>query len=412
MCRTKLKLVKEPIPLKPSSRKPRSSDEILISTSKSTDSGVHSSSLFSKGSTSSAQSLASYKDLLPDNPNIYAFKEITLATNHFRYGKLGNSSVWKCTLRNKPVVVTERIRTGPVDFRAKLREICSVHHRSIVELLGVCEEEDRLYLVYQYVEGSSMKECLRGSKAPGYTVLSSWLSRIQIAVDVAQGLEYMHHDISFNYVHKYIKSSSIIIVGPDLNARITHFGTSELTGELSAKHEGEQSSSTEITEEDSGETSGQFKRSRSRKIIGSQGYMAPEFAASGKISQKTDIFAFGMVLLELLTGQEPVKFSFDATKNQYKRVSLTETLFQMISESDFSAKLRTWIDPRLKDSYPVDSAEKVAKLAATCVDIGPHDRPDMRHVAGELSKIYLKSKKWSEELEANKAFMSTTMEAR
>eukprot|EP01018_Ginkgo_biloba_P032016 Gb_15924 [translate_table: standard] len=411
MCRTKPKMVEQPIPVKPP-RKPKYSDDMLT-TSKSTDLSLNSSqfSKESRLSTSSAASLASVRDLLPENPNIYTFREITRATNHFRTGKLGNSSVWRCTLRGKSVVVTERSKTEFLDFRTKLREICNVHHTSIVKLLGGNSESEHLYLVYEYSEGANLNECLRGSKVPGYTVLSSWISRMQIAIDVAQGLEYIHHDTAVKYVHKFIKSSSIIVVEPGFRAKIAHFGTSELSGELSVKHD-TVSSSAEITEEESGEASDRYKRSHSTKITGTQGYMAPEYVANGIVSQKTDVFAFGVILLELLSGQEPVKFHFDAATNQYKRVSLIETVYSIVSETECLGKLRAWIDPRLKDSYPVDSAEKVARLATSCLDMDPSSRPDMRYVVGELSKVYLKSKNWSEKMNANKAFISGTFEGR
>lgn len=399
-------MVAQPIPLK-SPRKPHHSDEVL--TSRTTDPG--SSTQFSKESgisTSSAQSLAGLRDLLPENPHLYSFHEIKRATKNFRSGKLGNSSVWKCTLRGKSVVVTERSRTDSIDFRARLREICNLHHRSIINLLGGCGEERRLYLVYEYVEGANLRECLRGSRVPGYTVLSSWLSRVQIALDVAQGLEYLHHYTGLRYVHKYMKSSSVIVVEPDFRAMIAHFGTYELSGESTVRA----SSSTEITEEGSGDTGGDYWRSSSKRIVGTQGYMAPEYAANGVISQKTDVFAFGVVLLELLSGQDPVKLHYDAAKNEYTRVSLIEGLSSIVSEPDCLGRLRSWIDPRLKDSYPVDGAEKVSRLAAMCLDANPSSRPDMRHVAGELSKFFLIPKDWSEKLNANKAILTSTFEAR
>lgn len=377
--------------------------------SRSTD--PRSSTQFSKESgtsTSTAQSLAGLKELLPDNPNVYSFQEIKRATKNFRSGKLGNSSVWKCTVRGKSVVVAERSRTDLIDFRAKLREICNLHHRSIINLLGGCGEAKYLYLVYEYVEGASLRECLRGGKVPGYTVLSSWLSRMQIALDVAQGLEYLHHYTGLSYVHKYMKSSSVIVVEPGFRAKIAHFGTYELSGESSVRA----SSSTEITEEGSGDTSGDYRRSSSKRIVGTQGYMAPEHAANGVISQKTDVFAFGVVLLELLSGQDPVKSHYDAAKNEYTRVSLFEALSSIVSGPDCLGGLRSWIDPRLKDSYPVDCAEKVSQLAVMCLDGDPSNRPDMRHVAGELSKAFLISKNWSEKMDANKAILTSTFEAR
>lgn len=141
-----------------------------------------------------------------------------------------------------------------------------------------------------------------------------------------------------------------------------------------------------ITKEGSRDTSGHYKQSQGQRIVDTHGYMAPEYVANGVITQKIDVFSFGVVLLELLSGQGPMKFHYDTAKNEYNRVSLIEILSSIVSKHDCLGKLRSWIDLRLKDSYPVDSAEEVARLAAMCLDVDPSKRPDMRHVAGELSK--------------------------
>jgi hypothetical protein len=410
MCK-KLKphTVHEPKPLRSSNRRlPRSSDEINKTPSKSTDiSGT--SSLFSKVSTSSANSLASLRDSLPENPNIYRYKELADATAQFSSGRMGKSSVWKCVLRGKTVAATVRSQKRKIrDFSSGLREICNAHHASIVKLLGGCCEGDHLYLVYEYVQGSSLADCLRGSKVPGFTVLSSWLSRMQIAVDVAQGLEYMHHDSKLDYIHNYIKSSSILITEPGYKARICHLGACYLAGEYVAGEVFEQDSNSEI------QPAGLHRRSRSMKITGTHGYMAPEYVAGGGVSHKTDVFAFGVVLLELLSGHEPVRYVSEDGGRRQKRVGLIESLNDILSAggNNCTGMLRSWIDPRLRDSFPVDCAERVARIASACVDPDSVQRPDMRYVAGELSKVFIMSEQWSERMEANKGWVSSTFEAR
>lgn len=388
-------------------RLPRSSDEINKTPSRSTDiSGT--SSLFSKVSTtSSANSLASLRDSLPENPNIYRYKELADATAQFASGRLGKSSVWKCVLRGKTVVASVRSQQRKIrDFSAGLREICNAHHASIVKLLGGCCEGDHLYLVYEYVHGSSLEDCLRGSKVPGFTVLSTWISRMQIAVDVAQGLEYMHHDSKLDYIHNYIKSSSILITEPGYRARICHLGACYLAGEYDSGVVPERDSNSEI------QPVGLLKRSRSTKITGTHGYMAPEYVAGAGLSHKTDVFALGVVLLELLSGHEPVRYVTEGGRQ--KRIGLIESLNSILSEggNKCTGMLRSWMDPRLRDSFPVDCAERVARIASACVDSDFAKRPDMRYVAGELSKVFIKSQQWSEKMEANKGYTSVTFEAR
>lgn len=394
MCKLKVHMVEEPKRLRSSPRKSnRSSSEVI---NRSTDINS-SSSLFSKASSTSANSLYSFRDSLPKNPNLYRFKEIADATAKFATGRLGKSSVWKCVLRGETVAVTVRNKMREIkDFRSGLREICNAHHASIVRILGGCYEGENDYLVYEYVQGSSLADCLRVSKAPGFTVLGSWISRMQIAVDVAQGLEYLHHDYKINYIHNYIKSSSILVTEPGYRAQICHLGASYLAGEYDM--EGAEA----------------LPKRSSIKITGTQGYMAPEYQSNGIVSQKTDVFALGVVLLELLSGHEPIRYVTDESGHGIKRIGLIQTLNSFLSETGdkFTGRLRSWIDPRLKDSFPVDCAERVARMAASCVNSDPRKRPNTRFVAGELSSVFIMSQQWSERMEANKAWVSDTFEAR
>ncbi|KAH9324509.1 hypothetical protein KI387_004687, partial [Taxus chinensis] len=319
------------------------------------------------------------------------FKEITEATAQFTSGRVGKSSVYKADLRGKTVAITVRKLKKIRDFRSGLRQICNAHHANIVKLMGGCCEGEHVYLAYEYVQGSSLADCLRNIRMPGFTVLNSWISRMQIATDVAQALEYMHHDTKVDYVHNYVKSTSIIITEPGYKARICHVGASYLAGEyeIDDNHEVNDSSkqkavSGEITEEE--ESTGKpeqgiklHKRSKSMKITGTQGYMAPEYVSTGIVSQKNDVFAFGVILLELMSGHEPVRYLSKANR-QLERVSLIDfvnKLFLSDDQAERAGKLRSWVDPRLKDSFPVDCAERVARLAASCVDSDLLKRPDM-----------------------------------
>eukprot|EP00252_Welwitschia_mirabilis_P026053 TRINITY_DN8356_c0_g1_i1.p1 TRINITY_DN8356_c0_g1~~TRINITY_DN8356_c0_g1_i1.p1 ORF type:complete len:386 (-),score=48.52 TRINITY_DN8356_c0_g1_i1:153-1310(-) len=346
-----------------------------ISNSSSTD--QTSSIQASKNSrTSTSSSLSSIREILPQNPNIYSFAELARATNNFRSGRIGNSSVWKCNLRNKTVAVTEKVTVIDTDFAfaSKLKELCSLHHRNVIGILGGCMEGAKVYLVYQFFEGLSLKDCLRGSKVRGFTVLGSWFSRVQIALDVAQGLDYLHHHSGLVcYVHKHLKSSSVMIVEPELRATIGQFGACELARE----------------------------KLENQKITGAAGYMAPESTHYGAISQKSDVFSFGVLMLELLTGKEPISYHFDETGNGYRRVSIVDDVVTILSQKDCRFGLRCWTDPRLNDSFPAANVEKFAVLASLCVNDDPGSRPDMTDVAAELSTIYLEAREWAESLDAN-----------
>lgn len=125
--------------------------------------------------------------------------------------------------------------------------------------------------------------------------------------------------------------------------------------------------------------------------------MSPEYQATGIATQKSDVYAFGVVLLELLSGKEPYKYKYDKSRGDYMRESVIETARAAIGDGD-RGRLRRWIDGRLKDSFPVEVAEKMTRVGLDCVEVDPDKRPDMGRVAGKISRWYLESRKWAEDL--------------
>lgn len=127
--------------------------------------------------------------------------------------------------------------------------------------------------------------------------------------------------------------------------------------------------------------------------------MSPEFKSSGVGSQKSDVFAFGVMMLELLSGEEPLKYELDRGRKCYRRISVIERAREVTEtgeEDEQGMKVRSWIDRRLKDSFPVKVARKMTKVAVECVDMEPEKRPTMSRVAVKISKLFLESKIWSQ----------------
>lgn len=219
---------------------------------------------------------------------------------------------------------------------------------------------------------------------------------MQIAADLAQGIDYIHHHAGGGgSVHNRIKSSSIMVSNTGFNAKICHFSAALLAGDIETN---------ELMRSDS----------RSVKIEGTRGYLAPEVIAGGRVTRKSDVFAFGVVLLELISGDEPLKYRLgDGREKRYEWVSLIETAKEVVGaagwEEDGSpavassvvleermGRVRRWVDRRLRDSFPLEVAEKMTVLALRCLERDATKRPGMSWVQGKISQLFLESKAWSE----------------
>ncbi|KAI7736342.1 hypothetical protein M8C21_028115 [Ambrosia artemisiifolia] len=373
---------------------------------------LNSSTATADASVSSTTSLSSFRNSLPENTHIYNISEIQLATNNFlakRYSSGGTPS-WRCSLRGKDVILFQRKYRRSIqetELRDKLSVIYRSHHMSIIKLVGASISGGYIYLAYDFTSGGNLTDCLRNKRNPEFTVLSTWMSRMQIATDLASGLDYIHNKagLKINLVHKYVKSSSVIVTEPSFNAKICHFGTAELCGEtvIEAKVVTDKGNDDEIVEVESGEglVEKKLERSSSRtmRFEGVNGYMAPEFR--GLATQKSDVYAFGVVVLELLSGEEPVKYRYDKETGEHVRTSVVETARWTVGddgggEVEIEGRLRRWVDRRLKDSFPVTVAEKLTRIALDCVVEDPNMRPSMSRVSGKISKLYLDSRKWAD----------------
>lgn len=393
MCKTKKKMMREVIDPKNYSNSQFSTPRNPSATTNSattTSSSYKDSSSRSSVSRRTSLSLSSLRDSLPSD-HIYDFSEICSATNNFstkqRHSSSSSSVSSRCNLRGDDVIVFQRKLRRPTnlsELREKLSLICKSHYTSLIKLKGASISGNYVYLVYDFVQGANLATCLRSPRNPSFTVLSNWMSRIQIATDIAHGLDYIHNSagLKLSFVHNHIKSTSIIITEPSLNARICHFGTAELCGEIVKDEETKRSKN--------------YKRSDSQflKVDGTRGYMSPEYQSTGLVDQRSDVYAFGIVILELLSGEEPLKYRFDDEGGGYVRVSVIETARVAVE----GGGLRRWVDKRLKDSYPVVVAERLTRVGLECVEEDPEKRPGMALVAGRVSKLYLESQTWAEKM--------------
>lgn len=161
----------------------------------------------------------------------------------------------------------------------------------------------------------------------------------------------------------------MIVSDPGLRARLTHFGAAELAAPADVRE------------------------------VAHSPYAAPGSSGS-EPSREADVYAFGVLLLELLSGEEPERYRFDRGTKEFQRVSVVETAAAAAAEGG----VRNWVDRRLGDSFPVSAAERLVEVALRCAALDLEDRPDMMWVAGKVSKVYLESRVWEQKLQVPTEF--------
>ncbi|KAL5976167.1 hypothetical protein ACLOJK_020497 [Asimina triloba] len=312
---------------------------------------------------------------------LFTLSELSAATHGFKSLRLGSDSaaVWKCILRGAPAVVSSQPlprRQFRADF---LADLCRVRHNRIARLLGACVDGPHAYLVHEFAPGANLAHCLRGSRAVGYSAIWKWTHRVRVGLDVAKALEYLHHDIpTRGYVHKHVKPSCIIVSEPEYRAKLARYGSHALEWEPPEPEE----------------RTAAMRRSGSRKISGTQGYMAAEYLKEGRVTAKMDVYAFGVVLLELVTGEMAVRYEHEG-REEYRKIALVD---EVMGRELGGEELRMWVDGRMMDSYPLNCVERVVGIARACVDPTPEKRPNMRWVAAKISAVLRASERWAEEM--------------
>ncbi|KAG2662611.1 lysM domain receptor-like kinase 3 [Panicum virgatum] len=346
---------------------------------------AYSYSTSSSTASSSAASLAALRDSLPELPLLFTFNDLATATAKFSSSHRlvpaapSSSNSFRCSLRGHPAAVFRRpLSRDPREVTARLAVLGHCHHAAIARLLGAAASPDRttLFLAYELVpDAAPLSALLRNPKNPSFTPLATWHSRLQLAADVCDALYYVH--LQADTIHNRLCASSVLVCGdgPLPRAKIAHFGAADLAGELP------------VQQKDGGR--------RGRRIEGKRGYMAPELVAGGPPSRCSDVFALGVVLLELVSGQEPVRYEMvNRGTGEYERTSLIETAEAAAAEGGGEG-MRRWVDRRLRDSFPVDAAESLTALALRCVAKDPLARPDMSWVAAKVSKLFLEAQEWA-----------------
>ncbi|XP_027168793.1 chitin elicitor receptor kinase 1-like [Coffea eugenioides] len=283
------------------------------------------------------------------------YEELAISTKDFslanKIGQGGFGSVYYAELRGEKAAIKKMDLKAKREFVAELRVLTHVHHQNLVRLIGYCVKGS-LFLVYEYIDNGNLSQHLRGS---GSDTLS-WSSRVQIAVDSARGLEYIHEHTIPAYIHRDIKSVNILI-DKDFRAKVADFGLAKLV-----------------------EVGGSSLQSH---LVGTFGYMAPEYANCGTVSPKVDVYAFGVMLYELISAKAAVVDGCSTTDTK----GLVGLFDQVPILPDINDDLRKLVDPRLGDNYPIESVSKMFQLAKLCTHKKPESRPSMRSVIVALMAL-------------------------
>ncbi|XP_027939253.1 lysM domain receptor-like kinase 3 isoform X2 [Vigna unguiculata] len=298
-----------------------------------------------------------------DNSGEFSYEELANATNNFslanKIGQGGFGKVYYAELNGEKAAVKKMDMQATREFLAELKVLTRVHHLNLVRLIGYCIESS-LFLVYEYIENGNLGQHLRRSD---FNPLP-WSSRVQIALDSARGLQYIHEHTVPVYIHRDIKSENILI-DKKLCAKVADFGLTKLI---------DVGSSSLLT----------------ANMKGTFGYMPPEYAY-GNVSPKIDVYAFGVVLYELISAKEALITGGVHGAELKGLVSLFDAAFD---QQDPTEGLKKLVDPRLEDNYPIDSVIKMALLGKACTENDPQQRPNMSSVVVTLTALTSNSEDW------------------
>ncbi|XWS19373.1 hypothetical protein CRYUN_Cryun31cG0010100 [Craigia yunnanensis] len=286
----------------------------------------------------------------------FSYEELAKATDDFsianKIGQGGFGSVYLAELRGEKAAIKKMDMQASKEFLAELKVLTHVHHLNLVHLIGYCVEGS-LFLVYEFIENGNLSQHLRQQEKD----LLPWSARVQIALDSARGLEYIHEHTVPVYIHRDIKSANILI-DKNFRAKVADFGLTKLT--------------------EFGNTSLQTR------LVGTFGYMSPEYAQYGDVSSKVDVYAFGVVLYELISARQAVVKTNEEVTESIGLVALFEDVLRQPDPSEYLQKL---VDPSLGDNYSFDAVCKMARLARACTQENPQLRPSMRSIVIALMTL-------------------------
>ncbi|XP_010259278.1 PREDICTED: receptor-like serine/threonine-protein kinase ALE2 [Nelumbo nucifera] len=297
----------------------------------------------------------------PTSTRFLQYEELKEATNNFEpasvLGEGGFGRVFKGVLSDGTAVAIKKLTSGgqqgDKEFLVEVEMLSRLHHRNLVKLIGYYSSRDssQNLLCYELVPNGSLESWLHGPL--GVNCPLDWDTRMKIALDAARGLAYLHEDSQPCVIHRDFKASNILLEN-NFHAKVADFGLAKQAPEGQANY-------------------------LSTRVMGTFGYVAPEYAMTGHLLVKSDVYSYGVVLLELLIGRKPVDMSQPSGQE-----NLVTWARPILRDKD---RLEELADPRLGDKYPKDDFVRVCTIAAACVAPEANQRPTMGEVVQSLKMV-------------------------
>ncbi|PWA90608.1 leucine-rich repeat transmembrane protein kinase [Artemisia annua] len=286
-------------------------------------------------------------------PNTFSYAELRTATDDFsaanKLGEGGFGAVYKGELDDGRVIAVKQLsiasQQGKSQFMAEIATISAVQHRNLVKLYGCCIDGEKRLLVYEHLENKSLDQALFGKNK----LSLSWSTRFEICLGVARGLTYLHEESRIRVVHRDVKASNVLL-DSELNPKISDFGLAKLYDDKQTH--------------------------MSTRVAGTIGYLAPEYAMRGHLTEKADVFGFGVVALEIISGRPNSDSSLDDDK-----VYLLEWAWNL-HEANNELEL---VDEELSE-FDENEVRRVMRVALLCTQTSPMLRPSMSRVIAMLSE--------------------------
>ncbi|KAM5556050.1 hypothetical protein ABKV19_023778 [Rosa sericea] len=272
---------------------------------------------------------------------------IAAATNNFsdenKLGTGGFGSVYKGVLPNGNEIAVKRLSKnsgqGTEEFKNEIVLIAKLQHRNLVRILGCCVEEEEKMIIYEYLPNKSLDFFIFNESNRTHL---DWRRRFEIICGITRGILYLHQDSRLRIIHRDLKASNVLLDG-SMNPKIADFGLARI-------FEGDQS------------------EANTNRVVGTYGYMSPEYAMRGLFSVKSDVYSFGVIVLEIITGQK--------NTSHHPSSSLVEHVWNSWREGT-ALEL---VDSSLSGSCPVDEVLRCIQIAFLCLQEHATDRPNMSEV--------------------------------